>query len=76
MPRTVAANVTELYNTGHVIHVTAKITDDPTRAPGGTFIPGGGIVVPCIYKLYGNENGKPYVRGKLANATFATSDMQ
>ena len=76
IPLSVAAVLTELSTKGDVTSVQCKVTGESQRAPGGTFVPGGGPVVPCIYKLYGHPDTASAVRQRLRETNFGISDMQ
>ena len=54
----------------------SQLLRDIQRCPGGTFVVGGGLVIPCVYKLYGDESRKVAVRSQLAQATFDSNDVQ
>ena len=51
-----------LMLSGEVHRVQAKVTDPPRPAPGGMWLKGGGIVIPCHYILYGQSKEKHGVR--------------
>ena len=55
-----------LMLSGEVHRVQAKVTDPPRPAPGGMWLKGGGIVIPCHYILYGQSKEKHGVRKHLS----------
>ena len=52
----------KLLSEWKVLNITTKITGKHRRAPEGTWVPGGGIEIPCTYFLYGAKIHKKYVR--------------
>ena len=45
----------------------SEVTGDPRPAPEGKWVIGGGIEIPCKYKLYGLKIVKKEVRAALLN---------
>ena len=45
--------------------ITGKITSDARAAPEGTWLQGGGIELPCKYKLHGDKKYKTIVKDAL-----------
>ena len=62
MPDSLAKVLTELNNKDLITDVMAKITGYRQGAPGGTWSKGGGVVLPCTYKIYGKQNNMQTVR--------------
>ena len=56
--------------------VICKITGYRQPAPGGMWVPGGGIVVPCTYKIYGKKENKKTVRTALHTAELGPNNIQ
>ena len=48
-----------------ILSVKAIITRDKQRAREGTWVPGGGIELLCIYHIYAAKTHKKYIREKL-----------
>ena len=42
----------------------AGVTGSPRDAPEGKWVLGGGIEIPCTYKVYGRIDQKSYLRKK------------
>ena len=60
----------------HIDFVICKITGYRQPAPGGMWVPGGGIVVPCTYKIYGKKENKKTVRTALHTAELGPNNIQ
>ena len=43
----------------------SEVTDNPRSAPDGKWVTGGGIEIPCKYRLYGPKTVKKEVRATL-----------
>ena len=65
VPEALAKVFQALIKDGIVRKITAKITGDARTAPEGTWIQGGGIELPCKYKLYGDRKYKNIVKDAL-----------
>ena len=61
MPDALSEMVFKLLSEWKVLNITTKITGK-RRASEGTWVPGGGIEIPCTYVLYGAKIHKKYVR--------------
>ena len=51
-----------------IIRITAVIDNEHRRAPEGTWIPGGGIEIPCTYKIYSAKINKRTIRRNIRGA--------
>ena len=76
IPNSVADIMDQLVASGHINSIRCKTTGLPHGAPGGTFVPGGGVVIPCIYKIYGDEIDRDTVRNALRNHVYDAFDGQ
>ena len=52
MPDALSEMVFKLLSEWEVLNITIEITGKHRRAPVGTWVPGGGIEIPCTYFLY------------------------
>lgn len=79
--------IAEIYLVISLVHVKflpvfpkrlrdCKITGYRQPAPGGMWVPGGGIVVPCTYKIYGKKENKKTVRTALHTAELGPNNIQ
>ena len=50
---------------GKINRIDGKITGEARSAPEGTWSQGGGIELPCNYKIYGNIDCKSFVKSEL-----------
>jgi hypothetical protein len=62
VPEGLCQPLTQLYKNGRVVEISAEILGDPRPSSKGTFVKGGGIEIPCAYKLYGKKDKKREVR--------------
>ena len=62
VPDTLAEILYPLMTTWKIISVTATVEGNHRAAPEGMWVPGGGIEIPCTYKLYGAKLHKKNVR--------------
>ena len=62
MPEGLCQLFTKLFNDGRVLNISAEITGPPRPSSNGIFVKGGGIEVPCSYKLHGSSDKKVEVR--------------
>lgn len=51
-----------------ILSMEAEVTGPPTDAPEGKWVLGGGIEIPCSYKIYGMKNKKSELRKKIRDA--------
>ena len=65
IPDGLARIIKPLIRNGLIERVEGKITGDSRSAPEGTWARGGGIELPCKYKLYGPIKHKINVRKML-----------
>ena len=56
--------------------MTCKITGYRQAATGGTWVQGGGIVIPCTYKIYGPSDQRNIVRTVIETAEYDENDVQ
>ena len=54
-----------LVKDGKIKQIYGVITGHARAAPEGTWTHGGGIELPCKYKIYGRENWKDMVQNLL-----------
>ena len=53
---------TKLFNDERVVNISAEIMVPPRPSSNGIFVKGGGIEVPCSYKLHRSSDKKVEVR--------------
>ena len=68
VPEALAAILFPLRKAWKVYEIQAKITGKSRRAPEGTWVLGGGIEIPCQYKIIGPKIHKKYCRKELRKA--------
>ncbi len=51
-----------MVNMNLISDLTAKVTGYRQAAPDGVWVPGGGIVLPCTYYIYGACESIPEIR--------------
>ena len=49
-------------------HIEAVVDSEYQPAPEGTWTPGGGIEIPCTYKIYSAKFNKRVIKRKIRNA--------
>ena len=59
-----------------IIWMKAVITGGKRRAPEGTWVPGGGIELPCTYYIYAAKTHKNYIRNKIKEAEKISSETK
>jgi hypothetical protein len=62
IPEGLCQPLTKLFKDGLIIEISAEILGEPRSSSKGTFVKGGGIEIPCTYKLYGKKEKKREVR--------------
>ena len=62
IPEGLCQPLSRLLKEGNILEIKAEITGEPRSAAGGTFMPGGGIEIPCSYRLFGLKEKKGLVR--------------
>lgn len=62
VPESLAQKLAPLMRDGTIVRVVAKITGESRAAPEGMWTQGGGIEIPCKYKLHGLKTNKSLVR--------------
>ena len=55
-------------DTFNIHSITATINGQHRRAPEGTWVPGGGIEIPCTYKIYAPKIHKKDIRNAITDA--------
>ena len=65
IPNGLANLLNELMAEGKIKRIDGKITGEARSAPEGTYSQGGGIELPCYYKIYGNNDCKSFVKSAL-----------
>ena len=65
VPEQLAALLNPLWKNGLIKDVRATISGEGRRAPEGTWNQGGGIEVPCIYRIIGKKKNKLKIRNIL-----------
>lgn len=58
IPEGLCQPLTQLYKDGKIVQITSEITGAPHSAAEGTFVPGGGLEIPCVYHLFGPRDKK------------------
>ena len=62
IPEGLCQPLTQLFKDGSIVQITSEIIGGPRSAADGTFVPGGGLEIPCIYHLFGPREKKRLVR--------------
>lgn len=62
IPEGLCQPLSKLFEDGNILQITCVITGDPRSAAGGTFVPGGGLEIPCSYRIFGHKEKKGLVR--------------
>ena len=62
IPESLIEVLAPLMDCWTIIRITAVIDAEHRRAPVGTRIPGGGIEIPCTYKIYSAKINKRTIR--------------
>ena len=65
VPDGIAEKLVPMLNNSTVESMEAVVMEMPREAPEGKWTLGGGIEIPCIYKLYGLKKNKRFVRKNL-----------
>ncbi len=68
VPDGLAKFLTDLKCRHLITGVTAEVTGQKRAAAGGMWTVGGGIVLPCKYKIYGDVRNKETVRNEIFNS--------
>ena len=68
VPEALAKILYPMMNEWRILWMKAVITGEKRRAPEGTWVPGGGIELPCIYYIYAAKIHKNYIRNKIKEA--------
>ena len=76
IPDYFAKLLTDLQNANLIGAVTAKVTGYRQAAIGGVWVPGGGVVLPCTYKIYGDAKNRGTVRNRIENAEMNIGEIQ
>ena len=58
LPKGLCQLSTKLFNDGCVVNISAEISGPPQPSTNGIYVKGGGIEVPCSYKLNGSSERK------------------
>ena len=67
MPDGLSRVIFPLVQSGKILRIEGKILGDARSAPEGTWIQGGGIEIPCKFKIYGKSSDKRQVCNILKN---------
>ena len=51
-----------MYYEVKIVDIECVITGEPRSAEEGTFVQGGGLEIPCTYRLFGLREKKVHVR--------------
>lgn len=70
MPDSLADVLSTLFNEDYIDRVVCKIVGYRQAAQQGMYTRGGGIVVPCVYYIFGPAPGRTYVRNRLRNGEY------
>ena len=68
VPELLSEVLSPLMDFWAAVRVVAVIDAEHRRAPEGTWTPGGGIEIPCTYKIYTAKVRKKTVRAKIRAA--------
>ena len=68
VPDSLAEIFSPLMATWKILSVIAIVESNHRAAPEGVWVPGGGIEIPCSYKLYGAKMHKKNVRDIIKKA--------
>ena len=66
IPEGLCQPLTQLHKDGNIAQITSEITGSPRSVAEGTFVPGGGLEIPCVYHLFGQRDKKEFVFGDKA----------
>ena len=61
-PEGLCQPLTQLFQDGNIVDIECVITGEPRSAEEGTFVQGGGLEIPCTYRLFGLREKKVHVR--------------
>ena len=53
-----------------ILSLKAEVTGSPRDAPEGKWVLGGGIEIPCTYKVYGRIDQKTYLRKNIKETKY------
>lgn len=62
IPEGLCQPLTKLFKDGKIAEIKSEIIGEPRSAAEGTFVSGGGLEIPCVYRLFGLRNNKTLVR--------------
>ena len=65
VPETLAKKLLNFMKSHQIEIMDSDVTGDPRPAPEGKWVIGGGIEIPCKYRLYGPKSVKKEVRAAL-----------
>ena len=71
VPEDLAQVICPFLKDGTITSMTGEITGEARKAPGGTWVLGGGIELRCVYYLFGNRKHKAQVRKQIREAQSA-----
>ena len=75
MPEPLSEIIAPLIDSSKITKVIAIITDQHRPAPEGTWVPGGGIEIPCLFKIFTSKEQKKIIRKLLkAGMTLKGND--
>ena len=61
IPEGLCQPLTQLFQDGNIVDIECVITGEPRSAEEGTFVQGGGLEIPCTYRLFGLREKKVHV---------------
>ena len=61
IPEGLSQPLTQLFQDGNIVDIECVITGEPRSAEEGTFVQGGGLEIPCTYRLFGLREKKVHV---------------
>ena len=62
MPELLGEIIAPLIDSSKITTVIAIITDQHRQAPEGTWVTGGGIEIPCLFKIFTSKEHKKMIR--------------
>ena len=62
IPEGLCQPLSHLLKERNILEIKAEITGEPRSAAGRTLVPGGGIEIPCSYRLFRLNEKKRLVR--------------
>ena len=62
VPEGLCQPLTRLFKGGHITEILAEVKGEACPSAKGVFVQGGGIEIPCSYKVFGSRDNKTLVK--------------